>query len=148
MVNEAEVFMKTGSHLLFCILIAGTFSCAKNHEIMLTDEIIVSNDLIGKWEVILYTDSGIDKTAQLSALNLQFNSTGELLIFNHDSVVNGSWIIDPQIGLDLLKVTVSDAQLPYTRFQAWWYAYDKTTSTISLSNSLPSKSQVIELKRI
>src|SRR5262245_26386866 len=122
---------------------AGIISCSKTHEVMQTDEILVSNDLIGKWQVTQFSDSGIDKTAMLSYLNLQFNSTGEFLIFNNDSTIDGDWTIVPDIGLDLLRITVSLPTQPYAQFQGSWYAYDKTTSSIKLSNSSPSRSQVM-----
>jgi len=140
--------MKWRSPLLLSILVAGTFSCSKNREIKFTDEIVLSNDLIGKWSIVSFTDSGIDKTAQLSSLSLQFNSSGDFHIFNNDSIVDGDWTILPQIGLDLLKVTVSNSKTPYMEFQASWYVYNQTTSTINLSNSSPSRSQVLQLKRI
>jgi len=115
---------------------------------MHTDEILITNDLVGKWQVTQYTDSGIDKTDMLSYLDLQFNSTGEFLIFNNDSIINGDWTIVPDIGLDLLRITVSLPNQPYAQFQGSWYAYDKTTGSIKLSNSSPSRSEVISLQRI
>lgn len=140
--------MKVGSPILFFILVAGIFSCSKNREVTFTDEILLTTDLVGKWAIVTYKDSGIDKLAEVSSLNFQFNSSGEFLIFNNDSVVNGAWTIEPQIGLDLLNLTISDVKKLYIQFQASWLVYDQTTSTISLSNSSPSKSQVIQLKRI
>src|SRR5689334_1272928 len=99
--------------MMVSIFIAGLTSCSKNHEVMQSEETLISNDLLGKWQIIQYTDSGIDKTSALAFLDVQFNSSGQFLIFNNDSVINGNWTIVPNIGLDELRITVSLTNQPY-----------------------------------
>jgi len=95
-----------------------------------------------------YSDSGIDKTDLLTAVSIQFNSTGDFLVFKNDSVVSGNWNIEDQIGLDKLNIIVHSQQMPYSTFGATWYAYDHTTNTIRLSNASLTVSETIQLQRI
>jgi hypothetical protein len=140
--------MKNSYLLLLSIIVAGIISCSRNNEVTFSDSVLLTNDLVGKWQVTQFIDSGIDKTDELSSVNLQLNSTGELLLFYNDSTISGTWLIVPDIGLDQVKLSLSVMKLPYSNLQASWYVYDKTASSLSLSNNSPSRSRLIQLQRI
>src|SRR5437868_2624645 len=92
-------------------------SCEKkDHTVTNNQVILISNDVIGKWSIYSFVDSGVDKSALVSSLTLQFNSTGELLIFNNDTTIYGNWQIFSQDAWDELKVTITSMQLPYSIF--------------------------------
>ena len=140
--------MKKRYTLLLIIIVTGIISCSKNHEVTFSDSVLLTNDLVGKWQVTQFIDSGIDKTDDFSLVNIQLNSTGDLLLFYNDSTISGTWMIVPDIGLDQVKFSLSTMRLPYSNLQASWYVFDKTPSTLSLSNTSPSRSRLIQLQRI
>jgi hypothetical protein len=124
------------------------FSCSRTHEVYTSEQVIIANDLIGKWAITEFADSGIDKTADVSVMTLQFNSTGEFLIFNNDSLFDGSWELIPEVGLDKLRLSVKAMHTPYSLFDITWYVFDKTTSSIHLSSVTLSHERAMTLRRI
>src|ERR1051326_7427346 len=102
--------MKQYYFILVSIAIFTIISCSKNSGIGSNSVVTVSaHDVEGKWQIVEYSDSGIDKAAAFSSVVIQFNSSGSLTVNRSDTVVDGSWAIQSDVGLDKLKIAVSTA---------------------------------------
>ena len=140
--------MKFVTYILI-VSIALSLSCGKrDHTVLNNQVILISNDVIGKWSISSFTDSGIDKTNQVSMLTLQFNSDGAFLILSADSIISGGWLILPDISIDQLQMTVSSSKLPYSIFDRHWYAIEKTNTSLGLSDVSITANTVLRLARI
>ena len=131
--------------LLSCIALA--ISCSDKHEVTASQEILIPNELIGKWDIIQYTDSGIDKTAVMTGIELQFNASGSLSAFASDSLVDGVWNIISDIGLDKVSMQLNSYSHPYDILSASWFVFSKSNGALSLSHTSPVRSQILVMER-
>jgi hypothetical protein len=123
-------------------------SCSNTHEVGQSVEILIPNEVIGKWEVTQFSDSGIDKTTLMSALILQFNSSGSMSVFASDSVVDGNWSIIEDIGLDKVSMNLYSVSVPYTTLTGTWFVFSKDYPSLSLRHSAPGREQILIIRRI
>ena len=123
-------------------------SCSKKgHLVGNSVVILTAHDIVGKWDIIQYGDSGIDKTNQFASINIQFNLDESLSIERNDTIFNGNWSIDPGDGLDKLDILVSTSVIPYKILQENWYVSGKSTTTLTFFDSRGSAGKMIELGR-
>ena len=123
-------------------------SCSKkNHLIGSSVVILTSHDIVGKWQILQYGDSGIDKTSEFASINIQFNLDASLTVNRNDTIFSGSWSIAPGDGLDKLDIIVSTSAIPYNILQENWFVSGKTTTTLTFFDSNGSAGKTIELGR-
>jgi hypothetical protein len=140
--------MKQFYFVVISISLFSIMSCSKNHGVVSDSVVIISaHDVEGRWKIIQYGDSGIDNTDAFASVNIQFNSTGGLSVNKNDTVFGGSWIIQPDIGLDKLNISVSTEQLPYDILEKDWYIEKKSTTTLSLFYPRGNTPETLELQR-
>jgi len=140
-------------NILACSLTAASvlsgLSCEKkDHTVTNNQVVLISNDVIGKWSIYSFVDSGVDKSASVSALTLQFNSTGEFLIINNDTTIYGNWQIFSQDAWDELKVTIPSMQMPYSIFNNNWLVGEKTNVALTLYDVTINSPATLYLQRI
>src|SRR6266446_431993 len=115
------------------LVLVSIMSCSKNHGVVSDSVVIISaHDVEGKWKIIQYADSGIDKTDAFASINIQLNSGGSLSVNRNDTIFSGSWVIQPNVGLDKLSIVVSTLEMPYGILQNDWFVEKKSTTTLSL----------------
>ncbi len=138
----------------FFYLIIGVLSistlirCSKNdHLIGSNATIVTTNDVLGKWQITEYSDSGVVKTDDVSGISIQFNSDGAFSIFKEDSLFTGNWELQPVAGLDHLEISVSTQQYPYGIFDDDWLVVEKSTSTLNLANTSIIRKKFLNLQR-
>lgn len=132
--------------ILSCCIVM-VFSCSDKHEVTNSQEILIPNELIGKWDITQYTDSGIDKTAVMKGIELQFNASGSMSAFASDSLVDGAWNIISDIGLDKVSMQLNSYSHPYDILSASWFVFSKNNGALSLSHASPVISQILVMER-
>lgn len=134
----------TGILMATAILMA---ACSRSHEVTSSLEIVVPNEFIGKWNITEFTDSGINKSSDLDGITLQFNAGWTLSAITSDSLVDGTWNIISDIGLDKVSMQFHTASRPYDLLTGTWFVYSQGTATISLSHSFSSHIQTLQITR-
>ena len=127
----------------------GLFGCTgKDHTIISNNNIVISSDVLGRWEVVEYIDSGIAKTESLMEVSIQFNSDGAFFVFREDSLWEGNWDLMSVGGLDHLWIEIIPEQKFYELFDDDWLVVTKTTSTLELVNTSVVRKKLLNLQRI
>jgi len=134
---------------MISLSVFGIISCSKNRGVVNDSVVIISaHDVEGKWSIVQYSDSGLDQTNAFALVNIQFNSSGDLSVNRNDTIFDGSWEIQPNIGLDKINIIVSTEKMPYGNLQKTWYVDKKSTTTLSLFYPHGSFTETLALQRI
>ncbi|HYV92543.1 MAG TPA: hypothetical protein VE978_12185 [Chitinophagales bacterium] len=134
--------------IVISVILLSDISCSKKNGVGSDSILIISaHDVVGRWQIIQYVDSGMDKTSVFTSTIIQFNSDGSLSVSRGNAICSGTWFIQPNSGLDKLNIIVSNDEMPYCFLQRNWVIEDKSMTSLSLSYPHSSNPEGLVLQR-
>lgn len=94
--------MKKLIYLPILALVLLTVSCSKSDTTDPATDLSTQNNIVsaGDWKVTQYVNSGVDETADFSALSFSFNTDGSIVATSTATSFTGTWSLASSTGSD------------------------------------------------
>ncbi len=123
-------------------------SCSKSTSSSLVNNVtpIVTN---GTWQVSLFSERGVNETADFSGYSFTFQSDGKLMVQKGGaSIKQGSWTEDNSSGKLIINLGVKDnTNKPLGQLSDDWILTAKSDTKISLTDDNTTRNELLEFTK-
>jgi hypothetical protein len=109
----------------------------------------VNNNVSGNWRVSLFSERGVDETADFNGYTFSFNTGGQVVATKNGVSKNGTWSIDASSNKFIIDLGPKDnTNKPLGELTDDWQIQTITDNKISLKDDNASSNEILEFTKL